>query len=120
MVDDDRSCTEVVARLLLDRGYAVDVAFEGAAALELVTQHSYALLVLDYQMPGMNGVDVYRRATELRPGLVGILLTTYPRVNVVFPAIDSRVERVLAKPVDADEFVPLVEQMIGPGGAGVR
>jgi len=115
VVDDDRSCAEIVAQLLRNNGCSVDVAWDGQAALELVTQNSYALIVLDYQMPGMDGVEVYRRAVELRPGLPALLVTAYPRIDVVYPAIDARFERVLAKPVNSQELVPLVEQLIAQG-----
>ncbi|HVC93692.1 MAG TPA: response regulator [Pirellulales bacterium] len=117
VVDDDRSCAEIVAQLLRNRGCTVDVAGDGQAALELVALNSYSLIVLDYQMPGMDGVEVYRRAVELRPGLPALLVTAYPRIDVVFPAIDARFQRVLAKPVNAEELVPIVEQLIAQSHA---
>ncbi len=115
VVDDDRGCAEIVAQMLRDCGCTVDVAVDGQAALDLVTRNSYALVVLDYQMPGMDGVEVYRRAVELRPGLPALLVTAYPRIDVVFPAIDARFKRVLAKPVNCEELVPIVEQLIAKG-----
>jgi CheY-like chemotaxis protein len=113
VVDDDRAQCEIVAKLLSDRGYAVDVAFDGTDALQLVTEHPYALAVLDYQMPGMNGVEVYRQAKGLRPDMHGVFLTAFTTIDTVFPAIEAGVERVLAKPVDAQELIPLVKELIG-------
>lgn len=115
VVDDDRSSSNLVAKLLSDRGYQVDVARDGASALGLLSRKTYALVVLDYQMPGMNGVEVFEKAKEMRPELIGVLLTAYTGIGTVFPALGVGLERVLAKPVDAGELVPLVGQLIGAG-----
>lgn len=113
VVDDDRSTADVVAKLLGDRGYQVDVACDGQTALQLISQHPYDLAVLDYQMPGLNGVEVFRRARELRPDLRGIFLTAYTTIDTVFPAVDAGIERVLSKPANAQELIPVVEQVLG-------
>jgi DNA-binding response OmpR family regulator len=114
VVDDDRSVSGVVAAILTDRGYAVDVASDGRSALKLVAENSYILAVLDYQMPDMDGVEVFRRARERQPDLLGIFLTAYANINTVFPAIDAGIERVLAKPPSRRELLPVVEELIGP------
>lgn len=114
VVDDDRSVSHVVASILADRGYVVDVADDGDSALKLVAENSYVLAVLDYQMPGMDGVELFRRARERQPELVGIFLTAYANLDTVFPAIDAGIERVLAKPPSRGELLPLVEELIGP------
>jgi CheY-like chemotaxis protein len=113
VVDDDRSNCAIVSRLLTDQGYSVDVANDGPEALELVTHQPYALAVIDYQMPGMDGVELYRRIRELRPELVGVFLTAFTTLSTVYPAIEAGVERVLAKPVNREELIPLVAEMVG-------
>ena len=112
IVDDDRSVCDVVARLLSEHGYAVDAAFDGHAALSMLAQHRYAVAILDYQMQGMDGVEVYRRAKEQRPELLGVLLTAFATIDTVYPAIVAGFARVLAKPVDARVLIPLLRQLI--------
>jgi len=112
VVDDDRGNCEVVARLLAERGYQVDTACDGESALDLINQFAYQLAVLDYQMPGMNGVELFRRARGIRPEMKGVFLTAYTSINTVFPAIEAGVERVLAKPADARELIPLVDHLV--------
>jgi CheY-like chemotaxis protein len=111
VVDDDRSQSSAVATLLANHGYRVDIAGNGPEALGLLADHRYALVVLDYQMPGMNGVELFERARFLQPELVGVLLTAFTGIRTVFPAIDAGVDRVLAKPVNAEELLPLVAEL---------
>ena len=117
VVDDDRANCDLVSRMLSARGYVCDVAGNGEAALELAARTPYALAVLDYQMPGMDGVELFRKVRELQPEMVGVFLTAYTSINTVFPAIDAGIERVLAKPADARELASVVEGMIGPAMA---
>ena len=114
VVDDDRSNSAIVSRVLTSQGYLVDVADDGLAALEMVRRQDYQLAVVDYQMPGMNGVELFREARCLQPKLLGVFLTAYANINTVFPAIEAGVERVLAKPLNADELLCLAKELIGP------
>ena len=113
IVDDDTSLCLVVEKLLADEGYQVHTATDTAVAMELIAHNHYDLLVLDYLMPGMNGVEIFRHARELQPDVAGVFLTAHTTIDTVFPAIDAGVERVLAKPVDARELLPVVRQLVG-------
>jgi two-component system response regulator PhoP len=115
VVDDDRSSTSLVSRVLAAHGYTVDVANDGESALALLRQHPYDLAVVDYQMPRMNGVELFRLARSEQPDLRGVFLTAYANINTVFPAIEAGVERVLAKPLDSGELIRLAQEMVGPG-----
>lgn len=113
VVDDDRANVRLVSKLLTDAGFAVDTACDGESALELVKQNRYAVAVLDYQMPGMNGVELYQQIVNMQSDVRGIFLTAFTTLDTVYPAIMSGIERVLAKPVARDELVPLVESLMG-------
>lgn len=108
VVDDDRSNVLVVSKLLADAGFTVDTACEGSAALKLVKQNQYALAVLDYQMPEMDGVELYQKIIEIQPDVRGIFLTAFTTLDTVYPAIMSGIERVLAKPVVRDELIRIL------------
>jgi len=115
VVDDDRACRDTVRKLLETRGYAIDTASCGTEALEMVTSRPYALAVLDYQMPGMNGVELYQKIQEVRGDMAAIFLTAFTTLDTVYPAIAAGVERILAKPVRSDELLPLVDSMVRRG-----
>ena len=78
IVDDDRSSCEIIAKILSLRSYDVDVAYNGHTALELIQERDYGLALIDYRMPGMDGVELYRKIRELRPNLCGRLRHRIP------------------------------------------
>ena len=113
IVDDDSSLCAVVEKLLAREGYEVETSTDSSRAIDLIAHKHYDLLVLDYLMPGMNGVEIFRQARELQPEIAGVFLTAHARIDTVFPAIDAGVERVFAKPLDARELLPVVRQLVG-------
>ena len=113
VVDDDRSNCAVISQMLTGLGYEIDEAYDGPSALELIEHKAYELAVLDYQMPGMNGVELYQELTARRPDIIGVFLTAYPRIDTIYPAIGAGAERILSKPVDFAELIPLIESLVG-------
>jgi two-component system, NtrC family, response regulator HydG len=113
VVDDDQGNRFALSKVLAGLGYDVDTAEDGRAALELCREHEYALGVLDYRMPGMDGVELYRKIHAIQPDVVGVFLTAFTTIDTVFPAIEAGVTRVLSKPVDFNELIPLVQETIG-------
>jgi CheY-like chemotaxis protein len=113
IVDDDRSSCEILAKILILRGYKVDVAYDGPTALELLEDKNYGLALIDYRMPGMDGVELYRRIREMRPNLVGVFVTGFPTIDTVYPAIAVGVERVISKPAGSSELLQVIEEFVG-------
>jgi CheY-like chemotaxis protein len=113
VVDDDRSACAAVRRMLTGEGYVVDTADNGISALEAVERQDYDLAILDYQMPGMDGIELCQRIRQMKPEIPAVFVTAYTTINTVFPAVLAGAERVLSKPVDIHELVPVVQELIG-------
>jgi DNA-binding response OmpR family regulator len=98
VVDDEAELAEAVARGLRRDGYAVDLAFDGAEALEKLAVNEYDLVCLDLTMPGIGGREVCRRIrTEPLPG-------PSPRV-LMLTARDSLEDRVAGLDDGADDYL---------------
>ncbi|MBS0208180.1 MAG: response regulator [Planctomycetes bacterium] len=117
VVDDDRGQIAAVSSILSMAGYDIDTAGSGDVALKLAARKTFDLAILDYQMPTLNGIDVFKKMHELQPKMHGILLTAYTTIDKVFPAIDCGLDHVVAKPVNAVELVRVVRELVGPPGA---
>jgi DNA-binding NtrC family response regulator len=112
VVDDDQNIRTFVAKILAAKNWHVDTAEDGPSALLLIHEHTYDAVVLDYRMPGMDGVEVCRKIKEIQPATREVFLTGFPTINTVFPAIEAGAERVLSKPVNPEELIQVVEQQL--------
>jgi len=113
LVDDNVDCCTLMAKLLRAMGYQFDVAYDGRSALRLIDQRKYGIAILDYEMPGMNGVDLFRRIRRARPDLAAVFVTGFTGIDVVYPAVEAGILRVFSKPVDFQQLLPVVEEQIG-------
>ncbi len=113
IVDDNPDACAMATKMLWSLGYQADVAYDGPTALELVNDQGYSLAIIDYQLPGMNGVEVFRAIRQRRPGITGIFLTGFTTLDVVYPAIEAGILRVLPKPLDFGDLMPLIDEFVG-------
>jgi response regulator RpfG family c-di-GMP phosphodiesterase len=111
IVDDEPANIRLLERLFR-RTYQVISASSGAEALELLGQHDVALIISDQRMPGMTGIEFLKRASQMRPATVRIILTGYTDVNALVEAINSGViYKYVAKPWVNEEL----EQTVARG-----
>jgi two-component system response regulator HydG len=113
VVDDDVDTCRNLADILNDLGYHVDVAQDGLSALELVRRNAYDLALLDYKMPGMDGLTLYREIKRLRAGTVAIVVTAYAGGTTAEEALGAGAWHVLPKPVDFPKLLSLVNEAVG-------
>lgn len=105
-VDDEDSVLEALQHLMFDEEWTVLVARDGKEALALLETTDVALVLSDYRMPGMNGVELLKAIRERHPQTVRMMLSGYAEAYVVVEAInEGAVERFLGKPWDDDELL---------------
>jgi DNA-binding NtrC family response regulator len=112
IVDDEPVNLRTLERLFR-RDYQTVTAQSGAEALTLLEQHDVALLISDQRMPEMTGIELMKKAVELRPQMVTILLTAYTDINALIEAINSGlVYRYMTKPWNNDDLRVAVTQAL--------
>jgi CheY-like chemotaxis protein len=111
LVDDDSAVRDVTAARLRRLGFEVLEAGSGGAALDLLDRAPRVdLLVADFAMPGMNGVEVAQQACSRRPDLPVLFVTGYADQSALGDVDD---ERVVQKPFRDDELERKVRAMVG-------
>src|SRR5579875_2912912 len=87
VIDDAAGIRDSLETLLMLEGFAVDLAPEGSAGMDLLTRHSYDLQLLALSLPGESGLDLLPRIKSLAPELLIIMFTAYGTVGNVVDAI---------------------------------
>ncbi len=111
LVDDDQDACASLADILLDLGYTVDVAYDGLSALATYTRKPCCLALLDYKMPGMDGLELSRLLKGNQPAPEIVLVTAFAPDSA--EVADAGVSRVLGKPVDFSILLPLIQRVFG-------
>ena len=110
VVDDNADVREVAVSGLESLGYRMLTAENGPAALEMLGRaEPVDLLLVDMAMPGMNGVELIRKARERRPSLRAMLVTGYADTTAFSPA---QGDLVLQKPYRLDRLAVSVAEAL--------
>jgi CheY-like chemotaxis protein len=104
VVDDAGPVLVLCVNVLQAMGHAIRTATGGEAALELVRQEPFDLLLVDYKMPGMNGFEVVERARAIRPELVFVLMTAHGSPEIKNDAARLGFSGFLGKPFTPSEL----------------
>ncbi len=113
IVDDEASVRESMRDWLTEQGYAAEVASTGEEGLEMVAAKDYSLLILDFRLPGKNGLEVLREAKALKPGVKSIIITAYPSSD-----LNSQLRKLgayndlLIKPIMTEDLEKMVSKKL--------
>jgi len=101
VVDDEEEVRDIIQKTLSKSGeYRVDTASSGNQALELLQKSFYHLVFVDYKMPGMDGLEVIKRAKDLHKDIKAVIITGYPSKENAIEALNLGVAGYLEKPLD--------------------
>ena len=112
LVEDEPALRTAVAEQLADRGYLVDQAESGEAALAKLSDFAYDAIITDLRMPGIGGSDVVDAAIERYPDIVAIVVTGYGTVKDAVEAIKRGAADFVSKPFQIDELTHALESAL--------
>ncbi|MCE5246989.1 MAG: sigma-54 dependent transcriptional regulator [Candidatus Polarisedimenticolia bacterium] len=113
VVDDERGIREMLAAALEADGHRVLAAASGEAALETLAAEPVDLLLTDLAMPGIDGVELLRRAAEIAPDTPSIVVTAYGTKESAIEAMRHGAVNYLEKPFDIEEMGLHVRRALG-------
>ena len=113
VVDDEPTIVRMCVQVLQSKGHTVDGFTRAEEALARLGEAPADLVVVDYKMPELNGLDFVRQAWSLRPGLRVLLITAHGTREVMKQANDAGVQTIVLKPFTPSELTDGVAAAIG-------
>ena len=116
IVDDDASMRILIRRMLSRMGIANLLEADGGAqALELLATTPVDLVMCDWNMPAMSGMELFARARSLRPDLLFLMLTGRADAESHAAARNAGVAGFMVKPISAPDLKAHLTQLLGAG-----
>src|SRR5579862_9118872 len=105
LVEDEAPLRQAIAEQLRDRGYLVEQADSGEAAIAKLADFAFDIIVTDLRLPGIDGSVVVEAAVERYPHIVAIVVTGYGTVKDAVEAIKRGASDFVSKPFQIDELL---------------
>jgi DNA-binding NtrC family response regulator len=112
IVDDDPGGRTTLAELLRDEGYSVETAADGFKALPKLEEQAPDLLLTDLHMPGMDGIELMKRAWEDDPERAVVMMTADGSVETAVAAMRLGAADYLRKPINFDELTVVIDRVL--------
>jgi two-component system NtrC family response regulator len=111
IVEDGDSQRQLLRDFLQGEGYQVSEAKAGPESIELVRQEYVDLILLDYKMPGMNGLEVLKQVKQINPEIDIIMMTAYGTIETAVKAMKAGAADYIGKPIDLDELLLQIDRI---------
>jgi DNA-binding NtrC family response regulator len=113
IVDDEKSILSSLRRVFLDEPWDLRFAESGAEGLELIEKHGADVVLSDYRMPGMNGVEFLKKVKAIHPDCVRVVLSGYADVTTILSALnEGEIYRFVNKPWNDAELLESVRKAL--------
>jgi CheY-like chemotaxis protein/anti-sigma regulatory factor (Ser/Thr protein kinase) len=116
VVEDEGRLARLVARVLGEEGYAVETVGDGRSALVRALAETFDVLVVDWMLPDLDGVQVVRRLRAAEVGVPVLMLTARDQIEDRVEGLDAGADDYLAKPFQAAELLARVRAVAERGG----
>jgi len=111
VVDDDEGLrTSVKAALSSTGKYEIDEAVDGLEAVAKVRAGTYSLVILDVDMPNLNGIEALKFIKDHDPGIIVIILTAYSNIEDAVKAVKEGAYNYISKPVKHPDIIEMAEK----------
>jgi two-component system response regulator MprA len=111
IIEDDDQILKILRRSLVYEGYQVDTAADGEEGLNLLRDNKPALVILDWMLPGMDGLEVCRRIRDLGNQPV-LMLTAKDTLEDRVQGLDAGADDYLIKPFELDELLARIRALL--------
>ena len=110
--DDEMDLLRPHVLFLENKGYEVMTVTNGQDALDLCRKHTFDLIMLDENMPGLSGLETLSRVKELTPSVPVVMVTKSEEENIMDQAIGGKIADFLIKPVNPNQILMTLKKNI--------
>jgi len=112
-VDDEKSILSSLRRVFLDEPWDLEFAGSGPEGLARIEEHGADVVLSDYRMPGMNGVEFLKKVKEIHPDCARVVLSGYADVATILSALnEGEIYRFVNKPWNDTELLESVRKAL--------
>ncbi|HLO90087.1 MAG TPA: sigma-54 dependent transcriptional regulator [Lentimicrobium sp.] len=111
-IDDDSIIRTLLTNMLHKAGYDVITAADGNSGLKLALEEDPDVIITDYQMPGIDGIQLLENVHNTRPSLPIIMLTAHGDIALTIKSMQAGAFDYLEKPIKIDEMLPVVKNAV--------
>ena len=112
-VEDNKINQVVTKKIIESNNYRCHVADDGFAALEMLAQHEFDLILMDINMPGINGFETTRRIRALGIQTPIVALTAFEKAEIAEEALSSGINDIIIKPFEPVKLFGIIANLIG-------
>ena len=116
VVDDDSKILGAIKRILEREGFVAHCVESGEEAIEQIKERTFSLMITDFNMPGLNGLELARKGLEMAPRMPVILNTGGISPIVKRLAKEIGIAKVLIKPFLLNDFMESIREVMGTRG----
>ncbi len=109
LVEDDLQLANSIKKNLLEEGFYVQIASDGQRAIEIINQIKFDVIILDWMIPKISGIEVCKKIREMKINSPIILLTVLSNVNNKLNAFNSGADDYLTKPFEMKELIARIK-----------
>ena len=112
VVDDEATIRESLHDWLTDAGYQMFTAENGPQALEIIEKENLGIVIADLVMPGMDGIELMKRAREILPNVQVIIITAYGSIPTAIAAMKEGAYDYIEKPFCPERVESVLERLV--------
>ena len=110
LVDDEEKMVKYLSRRLEIRGYTVSTASSGEAAVAMVEDNEFDVVLLDFLMPDMNGIEAFKEIKKIRPEIAAIMISAYSDGKTEVESKSLGLSDFIMKPFDMNQLLEAIER----------
>ncbi|GAH12519.1 unnamed protein product, partial [marine sediment metagenome] len=112
IVDDEKKICTILTHILTEEGFDVNSANSGEEAIKIVCEFTPDLIIMDQNMPGLNGVDTMSIIKNRYPDITVIILTAHGSIPMAIEATKKGAYDYLSKPFDNEELLITIQRAL--------